>query len=319
MPGIFVFSEQDRCAFELLSKAGELGKKMGLDVAAAALGDSQAEEYARRGCTRVYTSSHALLRPFDASVYAQTLSQIAAMSQAKVILIGSTRSGKELAGRLAQMLGAGCLTDCQSLEYEKEGLVATRNAFGGATVAVQKLTTGIQIYALMPYLSKPAAPGETAGEVVQVNLDLKPSRIKKLKKTPKDLGAVDIEGAEVLVCVGKGLAKQEDVKIAAELASALGGFVACTKPLATDLKWLPESRIIGLSGKKGKPNLAVCAGISGQVQFAVGIRDAKTIVAVNTDPNAYIFQIADYGLIGDLYQILPQLTAALKNRTKPKP
>jgi electron transfer flavoprotein alpha subunit len=315
MASILVFSEQDRCAFELLRKAFELGKKMGLEVAAAALGGSQGEEYARRGCARVYSGSHELLKSFETSVYAQALSRIAAASQAAVILLGSTRSGKELAGRLAQMLEAGCLTDCQSLEYEKEGLVATRNAFGGATVAVQKLKTGVQIYALMPYLCEPAAPGEAKGEIVQVSLNLKPSRVKTLIKSPKDLGAVNIEGAEVLVCVGKGLAKQEDVRIAEELASALSGFVACTKPLATDLKWLPESRIIGLSGKKGKPKLAICAGISGQVQFAVGIRDAKTIVAVNTDPNAYIFQMADYGLIGDLYQIFPQMTAALKHQT----
>jgi electron transfer flavoprotein alpha subunit len=312
MASILVCSEQDRCALELLRKAFELGKKMGMDVAAAAWGGGQEEEYARRGCVRVYSGSHDFLKSLEASVYAQALSQIAAASQAAVILIGSTRTGKELAGRLAQILGAGCLTDCQSLEYENEGLIATRNAFGGATVAAQKLTTRLQIYALLPYLCEPAAPGEAKGEVVRVPLDLKPSRVRKLKRISKDLGAVDLEGAEVLVCVGKGLVKQEDIKIAEELASALSGFVACTKPLATDLKWLPESRIIGLSGKKGKPKLAICAGLSGQVQFAVGIRDAKTIVAVNTDPNAYIFQIADYGLIGDLYQILPQLTAALK-------
>jgi len=312
MASILVFSEKERCAFEILRKALELGEKMGREVAAAALSGSQEEGYARRGCPRVYTGSHELLKSFEASVYAQALSQIAAASQAAVILIGSTRTGKELAGHLAQILGAGCLTDCQSLEYENGGLVATRNALGGATVAVQQLTTHPQIYALMPYFCEPAAPGEAKGEIVQVPLDLKPSRVKKLKRTPKDLGAVDIEGAEVLVCVGKGLARQEDVKIAEDLASALGGFVACTKPLATDLKWLPESRIIGLSGKKGKPRLAVCAGISGQVQFAVGIRDARIILAVNTDPNAYIFQMADYGLIGDLYQILPQLTAVLK-------
>jgi len=312
MASVLIFSEQDRCAFELLHKAKGLGERMKLEVAAAALGASQSEEYRRRGCPRVYAGSHELLSSFDVSVYAQALCQVAAESRAAVILIGSTRSGKELAGRLAQRLGAGCLTDCQSLEYEDGALVATRNAFGGLTVAVQKLTTGVQIFALMPYLCEPAAPAEAGGEIVPITLDLKPSPVRKLKSIPKDLGAVDIEGAEVLVCVGKGLAKQEDLKIAEALASALGGFVACTKPLATDLKWLPESRIIGLSGKKGKPKLAVCAGISGQVQFAVGIRDAKTLVAVNTDPNAYIFQIADYGVVGDLHQILPQLTAAWK-------
>jgi electron transfer flavoprotein alpha subunit len=312
MSSILVFSETDRCAFELLHKAKDLGGKMNLKVAAAPLSVLQAEEFGRRGCTRIYIGAPELPQPFEASVWARALSRIAEAAQAAVILIGSTRSGKELAGRLAQILGTGCLTDCQSLEYEDGALVAARNAFGGATVAAQKLTTRLQILALKPYLCDPAPPGEGGGEVIRVPLDLKPSPVKKLKRMPKDLGAADIEGAEVLICVGKGLAKQEDLKIAENLASALGGLVACTKPLATDLKWLPESRIIGLSGKKGKPKLAVCAGISGQVQFAVGIRDARTIVAVNTDPNAYIFQMADYGLVGDLHQILPQLTATLK-------
>jgi electron transfer flavoprotein alpha subunit len=312
MSSILVFSETDRCAFELLHKAKDLGGKMNLEVAAAPLTGLQAEEYGRRGCTRIYIGLPELPQPFEASLWARALSRIAEAAQAAVILIGSTRSGKELSGRLSQILGAGCLTDCQSLEYENGGLVAARNAFGGATVAAQKLTTRLQILALKPYLCDPAPPGEGGGEVIRVPLDLKPSPVKKLKRMPKDLEAADIEGAEVLICVGKGLAKQEDLKIAENLASALGGLVACTKPLATDLKWLPEGRIIGLSGKKGKPKLAVCAGISGQVQFAVGIRDARTIVAVNTDPNAYIFQMADYGLIGDLHQILPQLAAVLK-------
>jgi len=123
---------------------------------------------------------------------------------------------------------------------------------------------------------------------------------------------VDIQGAEILVCVGKGLARQEDLKMIEELARGLGGLVACTKPLATDLKWLPESRIVGLSGKIGKPRLALCLGISGQVQFSVGIREARTIMAINTDPNAYIFQITDYGLVADLHQAVPQLVAAIR-------
>ena len=149
--------------------------------------------------------------------------------------------------------------------------------------------------------------GEKKGEIVTLKLDLKPSRVKVIKKSEKDAGAVDIQGAEILVCVGKGLAKKEDLKLIEDLAQALGGLVACTKPLATDLKWLPESRIVGLSGKIGKPRLALCLGISGQVQFAVGVREAKTIMAINTDPNAYIFQITDYGMIADLHQAVPQV------------
>jgi len=312
MASILVFSEQDRFAFELLNKARELGSQMGLEVVAAALGNAQKEEYGKRGASKVYSSSHKLLATFEASIYAQALARICTAARAAVILIGSTRSGKELAGRLAQKLEAGCATDCRSLELQDGRLVCTRNAFGGATVSTQRATTGIQLFAVMPYLYEPAPPGESRGELFPIDLELKPSRVKLVRESPKDLGAVNIEGADVLVCVGKGLAKREDLKIAEDLASALGGFVACTKPLATDLKWLPESRIIGLSGKKGKPRLAVCLGVSGQVQFAVGIRDAKVIVAVNNEPNAYIFQMADYGVIGDLYQIVPQLTADIK-------
>jgi electron transfer flavoprotein alpha subunit len=312
MGSILVFSEKDRFAFELLNKARELGASMGLEIAAAALGKAQPEEYRRCGAAKVFICSHESLQAFEASIYAQALAQIAAAAQASVILISSTRRGKELAGRLAQKLQCGCTTDVQSLTFQDGRLVATRNAFGGATLATQRVLTGTQIIALMPFLYEPAPPGEAKGETVPLNLDLKPSRVRKIKETPKDLGAVDIEGAEVLVCVGKGLAKPEDLKLAEDLALALGGFVACTKPLATDLKWLPESRIIGLSGKKGKPRLAMCVGISGQVQFAVGIRDAKTIVAVNSDPGAYIFQMADYGLIGDLYQIVPEMIRLIK-------
>ena len=132
-------------------------------------------------------------------------------------------------------------------------------------------------------------------------------------KTDKGQSSIDIEGAEILVCVGKGLTSQDDLKMVEELTQVLGGMVACTKPIATDEKWLPEERIIGLSGKTSKPNLAICLGISGQVQFTVGIRDAKTIVAVNTDQNAYIFQMADYGIVGDLNEIVPRLIAAIKS------
>ncbi|MGE5254861.1 MAG: electron transfer flavoprotein subunit alpha/FixB family protein, partial [Planctomycetaceae bacterium] len=176
----------------------------------------------------------------------------------------------------------------------------------------QVITTPTQVIALMPRAYEPSAEGEKKGEIVTLQLDLKPSRVKVVKRSKKDAEAVDIQGAEVLVCVGKGLARQEDLKMIEELAQALGGLVACTKPLATDLKWLPESRIVGLSGKIGKPSLALCLGISGQVQFAVGVREAKTLMAVNTDPNAYIFQITDYGLIADLRQAVPQLTAAIR-------
>jgi electron transfer flavoprotein alpha subunit len=312
MASILVFSERANLAFELLGKAKELGGQMGLDLAAAAFNPADAEAYLKRGASRVFYSEQAELKDFEASVYSQALAQIAQKAGASLILLESTRRGKELAGRLAQRLQAGCLTDVKSVEIKEGKVICVRNAFGGATETRQTITTETQVMALMARIHEPASEGEKKGELVTLHLDLKPSRVKIIKRAEKDAGAVDIQGAEILVCVGKGLAKQEDLKMIEELAQALGGLVACTKPLATDLKWLPESRIVGLSGKIGKPRLALCLGLSGQVQFSVGIREAKTIMAINTDPNAYIFQIADYGMIADLHQVAPQLTAALK-------
>ncbi|MGE5544084.1 MAG: electron transfer flavoprotein subunit alpha/FixB family protein [Bacillota bacterium] len=311
MATILVFSERDEVAWELLGKAGELGQQMGLGVAVAALGPADLQGYVNRGALAVYTSKKDELQTFEASIYADALSQVAEKAEAAVILIGSTRRGKELAGRLAQKLGAGCITDVDTLEVKDGQLLCTRNSLGGATVATQSITTEIQVISVNPGVGEPVKSSEAA-QVIEVDLSLRPGRVKVLEKADKSQGSVDIEGAEVLVCVGKGLTRQEDLKMVEELAEALGGLVACSKPIATDEKWLPEERIVGLSGKIGKPVLAVCLGISGQVQFTVGIRDAKTIVAVNTDQNAFIWQMADYGIVGDLYEVVPRLTAALK-------
>jgi electron transfer flavoprotein alpha subunit len=312
MASILVFSERANLAFELLGKAKDLSGQIGLEVVAAAFNPADAETYLKRNASKVFYSDQAELKDFEAPVYSQALAQIAQKAEASLILLGSNRRGKELAGRLAQKLQAGCLTDVKSLEWKEKRIICVRNAFGGATEATQVITTQVKVIALMPRAYEPTPEGEKKGEILTLKLDLKPSRIKVIKRSEKDAGAVDIQGAEILVCVGKGLAKREDLKMIEDLAQAMGGLVACTKPLATDLKWLPESRIVGLSGKIGKPRLALCLGLSGQVQFSVGIREAKTIMAINTDPNAYIFQIADYGLIADLHQAVPQLTAAIR-------
>jgi len=311
MAAILVFSERDDVARQLLGTAGELGSQMGLTAAVAAFGKADPSSYFNRGASTVYVAQDEALQEFEASVYAEALNQTAQQAGAEIILIGSTRRGKELAGRLAQKMGAGCITDTDTLEVKDGQLVCTRNALGGATVATQTVITGVQVIAVMPGVGEMVESAE-AGQLVELALSLKPSRVKVVERTDKGQGSVDIEGADVLVCVGKGMARQEDLKLAEELAAALGGLVACSKPIATDEKWLPEERIIGLSGKIGKPTLAICLGISGQVQFTVGIREAKTIVAVNNDPNAFIFQMTDYGIVGDLNEVLPRLTAALK-------
>ena len=150
MASILVFSERANLAFELLGKAKELGRQMGLEVVAAAFNLADAEAYLKRNASKVFYSDQAELKDFEASVYSQALAQIAQRAGASLILLGSTRRGKELAGRLAQKLQTGCLTDVKSLQWKQGKIICVRNAFGGATEATQVITTQAQVIALMP-------------------------------------------------------------------------------------------------------------------------------------------------------------------------
>ena len=143
---------------------------------------------------------------------------------------------------------------------------------------------------------------------------MKPAEPKTqvLKIKDKISQMLRIEEADIIVSAGRGLKKKEDLKLIASLAKVLGGAVGCSRSVAADLKWLPEEHWVGLSGHKVKPKLYIAIGISGQVQHIAGIRDSKTIIAINNDPNAPIFKACDYGIVGDLYEIVPALTKAIK-------
>ncbi len=163
----------------------------------------------------------------------------------------------------------------------------------------------------------PASPGENGGEGSVRELSFAPaSAVKVLHRTPKVRETVDIREAKIVVCVGRGVEKKEDVKLARDLADALGGEVACSRPIAEELRWLPEEVYLGISGKKVKPDLYVGVGVSGQIQHVTGIRDSKVILAINRDENAPIFEAADYGIVGDLYRAVPILIEELNKALK---
>jgi electron transfer flavoprotein alpha subunit len=138
------------------------------------------------------------------------------------------------------------------------------------------------------------------------------SAVKVVGRSPKRSESVDLADAKTIVCVGRGIEKPEDIALAKELADALGGEIGCSRPIAEELNWLPEERYLGISGKKVKPNLYVGVGVSGQIQHVTGIRDSKIILAINRDENAPIFEAADFGIVGDLYQVVPMLTSELR-------
>ncbi len=308
MTAILVFSEQDAVAFELLSKARELGT-----ASVALLGASVAakgNDCFAHGAQRVYVGEDARLGEFNADVYADALAQIVSASDATIVLIGSTKRGKELAGRLAQKLGCGAVTDAIELTTQEGKFAVQHYALGGNTLATDVITSERQVIAVMPKTFETSRQPVT-GEIVRVELKLREPRVKIVERKAKPAATANIEGAESLVIAGKGFAKQEDLAMAEALAKALKGEVGCTRTLAADYHWLGEERMIGISGKKAKPRLMISVGVSGQIQHTVGILGSKLIVAINKDKAAPIFKIADYGIVGDLYQVLPKLTEKL--------
>jgi electron transfer flavoprotein alpha subunit len=308
MAGILIYSDKTAYALQLVTVAQMIAKDAGLAIKAVSINDAdQAGELAKRADT--YKIDNAAINIGDTAAVATALKQAAGQLGANIVLLSSNRRGKELSGRLAQSLGAGCLTDVNSINIKGGKIECSRNALGGATVAVQQIETENQVIAIMPKAYE-AAP-EASGSLNDLAVDVKASPLKVLSVNPKGGDSVDIEAADILVAVGQGVENKDDLATVEAIAKALGGEVACSKPVATDKKWFSEERIIGLSGKKCKPSLAILLGISGQVQFTVGIRDAKTIVAVNNDENADILKMADYFMVADVEEVMPALLKVL--------
>ena len=315
MAEILVFSEKDDLAFELVSKGKDFSAALSMGLAAAVLGEeanARTDEYFAYGADRVYVSEHPALAEFRAETFAEALYQIAQQNDAQVLLLASTKRGKELAPRLAQKLGAGCVTDATAVEVQDGNLLISRYALGGNTVASELIKAPHKVISVMPKTFELGAKEARQGEVVNVDLDLRDARTRIVERQEKVGEAVNLEEAEVLVCVGRGLEKKEDLALIEELAKVLGAEIGCTKTLCTDYQWLSEDRLVGLSGKKTSPRLVISIGISGQIQYTVGIRGARIAVAINKDSNAPIFALSDYGIVGDLYEVVPKLVEALQ-------
>lgn len=309
MAKILIYSAKDTLALELLSAARLIAGETGAEIVALTINDDDQGRILANVGAHVYRVNAPDLVMADVAAVADVIAQGVQQLGAGVVLLSSDRRGKELAGSVAQFIETGCITDISAIQVNNGRIECQRNALGGATVATQYIEGDKQVLAIAPK-AFPAASGE-GGSISELQITVKPSGIKVRETKTKDSDSVNIEEAAVIVAAGQGLRSKEDLAMVEALARSLGGVIACSKPVATDKKWLPEDRVIGLSGKQCKPDLALLFGISGQVQFTVGIRDAKTIVAVNTDENATINQMADYILTADMHEVIPELNRLL--------
>jgi electron transfer flavoprotein alpha subunit len=313
MAGIWVFAETREQTLELLNAGGSLAKDLGTKLVTFAQSGELAQEYIKHGCDEVF-----LLQPLaqdqQLESFVPVMAQAAGEEDPDVFLLGATQRGKEIAARLAARLNTGLCSGCTGFELDKEKklLQMDRLLYGGLAVQKVVCNTRPQMAAIAPRTFDPAVPVEGKQGKVR-ELPANPaSTVTVVKRTPKVREAVDVREAKIIVCVGRGVAKEEDVKLARELADVLGGVVGCSRPIAEELRWLPEDVYLGISGKRVKPDLYIGVGISGQIQHVTGIRDSKVIFAINRDENAPIFEASDYGIVGDLYQVVPLLIQELK-------
>lgn len=304
--------------YELLGKAKELASVIDHPVYALFIGDqitSQAEELLYYGIERVFVYEHATLEHFVIEPYANVFADFINKVKPTAILVGATNVGRSLAPRVAARFRTGLTADCTMLEMRKNtDLVQIRPAYGGNIMAQIVTENNRPQFCTVRYkiFDAPERDAIRSGAIEHMeiaeemlNSNIEVIEIKKKEKS------VDISEAEVIVAVGRGVKAQKDLVMVEELAQLLGARIACTRPLIEN-GWFDSRLQIGLSGRTVKPKLIITLGISGSVQFAAGMQNAETIIAVNQDKNAAIFNIANYGIIGDLYDIIPQLIAQIK-------
>ena len=332
---IWVFAEQSggkiaEVAFELLAKGLELKAQRGdgAKLCAVLLGSALAPELEQSliaaGADVVYKVDDPNLAEYEANVYVDAVAQLVAKHKPEVILAGATAIGRAFFARVAVKVRTGLTADCTMLKIENTKnkdtgamqmlLHQTRPAFGGNIMAtIMTPNHRPQMATVRPKVFKkvPAGSGSSA-QVVAEALNLIAPLTRTVKKVPFEDG-VDIAAAEILVSGGRGLKKAENFALLERLAALLGGEVSASRA-AVDAGWVKPSRQVGQTGKTVAPRLYLCFGISGAIQHLEGIRGADTIIAVNADPNAPIFGVADFGIVGDALEIVPALIKALESR-----
>ncbi len=319
MTEIFALVEHRRgqvrdITFEILTKGRELADKMGGELTAVLLGKDVREfasalsEYAER----VLLVEDDRLANFNSEAYQQVLAKLIAERKPLLTLIGHTSFGVDFAPSLSVALNIPLATDCIDVQFEGDVLTVTRQMYGGKVNVKAILRKADHYLATVRQATFPPKNPSIKGEIVEIPSPLSSEITEKrfIEYVMPPPGGVDITAADVLVGIGRGIKDQEDISSMEEFATKLGGALACSRPIV-DKGWLPTDRQVGSSGKTVKPKLYVALGISGAFQHVLGMKNSDLIIAINKDPNAPIFSVADYGVVDDLFKIVPSLKARL--------
>jgi electron transfer flavoprotein alpha subunit len=321
---ILVFCEQregrlKKVGLEAIGEASRLGAQSARPVIAVVVGadvTALAGELGRAGASRVLVADDPTLRYYSAETYCSIVADAAQRLQPAAIFMGATAMGKDLGPKLAARLRSPMAADCVAMKMEPDGtILATRAVYGGKLRAVVKSRTpSLQVATLRPnmFALTPNANGRTAS-VERLQLPSATTRSAAVVRSIEQTGArtVELTEAAIIVSGGRGLKGPENFKLVEELAAALGAAVGASRA-AVDAGWKPHSYQVGLTGKTVSPQLYIACGISGAIQHQAGMSSARVIVAINNNANAPIFKLATYGVVGDLFEVLPLLTEEVK-------
>jgi electron transfer flavoprotein alpha subunit len=300
-----------KSSFEAACYGAKLAEQLGVAADAIVLGTVTGDlpSLGKYGIKKVYTVSNPLLDQLDAQVFTKVIAEVSAASGATVIIFSNNLSGKSIAPRLSVRLKAGLVSGAIALPETSNGFVVKKNVFSGKAFANMSINTPIKIISLNSN-SYPITSAEGVAEVVAfvANVDVAKVQVTAVNKI---VGEVPLTEAEIVVSGGRGLKGPENWGMVTELAKLLGAATACSRPVA-DINWRPHHEHVGQTGIAIAPNLYFAIGISGAIQHLAGVNRSKTIVVINKDPEAPFFKAADYGIVGDAFEVMPKIIEAVK-------
>ena len=301
-----------KVSFEAASTASKLAKELNLEVEAVVAGSdvNNLNEISKYGISKVVHLKNSDFANYTSSGYTEAISNYAKEVNAVCLIVGNTSLGNDLAPRLAVKLNSGCIMDCVNLQVESGEVIATRPIYAGKAFVKVKLSSDVKVFTIRPNVFK-AELSDSGSASVETKEISNPNLKSKVVSFKKSEGKLDVAEADIIVSGGRGMKGPENFNLIESLADSLGAAVGASRAVV-DAGWRPHREQVGQTGKTVSPSLYVACGISGAIQHLAGMSTSKYIVAINKDKDAPIFSVADYGIAGDLFEILPVLTEEIK-------
>lgn len=301
-----------KVSFEVATLASAFSKQLNYEVEALVIGNEidNLNEISKYGVSKVSHYKSSELANYSSSAYAEVISDHAKSNNAKLLIFANTALGVDLSPRVAVKLNAGCVVDCVNLEIENNEVIATRPIYAGKSMLKTKLKSDVKVFTIRPNVFK--SQQENAAELnVEIKDVSNPNLNSRVISFKKSEGKLDVAEADIIVSGGRGMKGPENFHLIEELADALGAAVGASRAVV-DAGWRPHREQVGQTGKTVSPSLYIACGISGAIQHLAGMSSSKFIVAINKDKDAPIFSVADYGIAGDVFEVLPELTQEIK-------